>query len=83
MTITVEDITANALTNITARIDVRCCCDCRLLGSVPAGGDRIRLVGGGALVLETYMDVTGHGEAYKSNDYPIEVLEKIPGWRAA
>lgn len=69
----------------TPRVDVRCCCDCRVLGSVPDSGDRIKLVGGGALVLESFLSggEVGVGKAYKSDDYPIEMLEAIPGWQAA
>lgn len=65
------------------RVEIRCCCDCRVLGTVPYVGDTLKLTNGELLLLDPFLDGIEQGKAYKSNDYPLEVLEQISGWEAA
>lgn len=72
------------------RMQIRCCCDCRLMGTIEAEpgmdlGHMLRFPVFGAVTIELevayFMEHGSKSLALKSNDYPIELLKLIPGFQ--
>lgn len=68
-------------------MEIRCCCSCKLLGTVPvpdetALGDRLVLNGLEFEVASVYRVFGPTIAALKSRDYPYQKILEIPGFQA-